>query len=335
MNQVIDKMRVVKFSEYGGPEVLTVASSSCAEPAQGQVRIKMVGLALNRANSLFRSGNYVFEAQFPSRIGTEGVGIVEAIGAGVTRFAIGQRVNLMPPLIESENGYAADFNVVDQERLLPCPHRFSDIQAATTWVPFLTLYHLFVEQGLVSKDKWVVLPAASSSVALAANNLAHYLGAKTIAITRTANKVNALKKAGYDAVIISQQEDISARIMEITQEGADFVFDPIGGSQLEMLINGVKSGAVISIYGVLDPKETVLPIFALMNSGATLKAYSVYELVTDSMRMQAAIDYFLPLFESGDLYPTVDPQPFTLEQITSAFTYLESNDQFGKVIVKF
>lgn len=335
MNQIIDKIRVIEFSEYGGPEVLKQNSGTCAEPAEGQVRVKMTGLALNRANSLFRSGNYVSEAKFPSRIGTEGVGIIEAVGDSVTRFEIGQRVNLMPPVNESENGYAADFNVVDQDRLLPSPHRLNDRQAATTWVPFLTLFHLFVEQRLASKGKWVVLPAASSSVSLAANNLAHYLGAKTIGITRTSKKVKALEEAGYDAVVISEKGNVSTRILEITNGGADFVFDPVGGSQLENLIKGVKSGAVINIYGVLDPSDTVLPIFALMNSGATLRAYSVYELVSDPIRMQAAIDYFLPLFNSGELYPTVDPQHFTLEQITSAFTYLESNDQFGKVIINF
>jgi NADPH:quinone reductase-like Zn-dependent oxidoreductase len=335
MNNHNESMRVVNFNQYGGPEVLALQSASRPEPGKGQVRVEMKGLALNRSNSLFRSGNYIFGAQFPSRIGTEGTGIIDALGEGVTGFKLGQRVNLLQPQNESERGLAADFNVVAQETLLPSPPGLNDRQAATAWVPYLTLYNLFVEQGLAAKGKWVVLPAASSSVSLAANNLAHYLGAKTIGLTRTLVKAQALKEAGYDAVVISETDDVSARILEITGEGADFVFDPVGGSGLEKLISSVKRGAIINVYGVLAPGETVLPIFALMNSGATLSAYNVYELASDPVRMKAAIEYFAPLFDNGKLVPTVDPQHFSLDQIVDAFTHLESNNQFGKVVIEF
>jgi NADPH:quinone reductase-like Zn-dependent oxidoreductase len=295
----------------------------------------MRSLALNRANSLFRDGKYIFEASFPPRIGTEGVGLIEAVGEGVTDFNVGQRVNLLPPENESEGGYAADFNIVRKEFLLPAPEGLDDRQAATAWVPFLTLYHLFVEHGLAAKGKWIVLPAASSSVSLAANNLAHHLGARTIGLTRTSAKNRALITAGYDAIVISGEEDVTARIMEITGEGADFVFDPVGGPQLEKLASGVKRGATINVYGLLDADGTALPIFPLMNSGATISCYTVYELLTDPTRLRAAIDYFLPLFKTGELAPVVDEHEFSLDQIAEAFRHLESNDQFGKVVVKF
>ncbi len=335
MNQTNNTMRLVNFNQYGGPEQLQLNAVSCPEPGIGQVRIKMKGLALNRSNSLFLKGNYLFDASFPSRIGTEGTGIIDALGVGVTGVKLGQRVNLLPPHNESESGYAADFNIVAANNLLPSPTGLDDRQAATAWVPYLTLYNLFVEKGLAAEGKWIVLPAASSSVSLAANNLAHHLGAKTIGLTRTVAKAEALKAAGYDAIVITQTDDISASIKKITGEGADFVFDPVGGSQLESLIASVKPGAVINVYGLLDPGETKLPIFTLMNSGATISAYTVYELVTDPIRMKAAIAYFLPLFNNGSLTPTVDPQHFSLNQISDAFSYLESNDQFGKVIVGF
>ncbi len=335
MNHSNQTMQLVNFDQYGGPEKLTLNTVSRPEPGKGEVRIKMTGLALNRSNSLFLNGNYLFDASFPSRIGTEGTGIVDALGVGVTSVELGQRVNLLPPQNESESGYAADFNIVPSQSLLPSPTGLDDRHAATAWVPYLTLYHLFVEKGLAAEGKWVVLPAASSSVSLAANNLAHHLGAKTIGLTRTDVKAQALKDAGYDAVVITQKEDISASIKKITGEGADFVFDPVGGSQLESLIASVKPGAVINVYGLLDPADTKLPIFTLMNSGATISAYTVYELVTDPIRMKSAIEYFLPLFNNGSLTPTVDSQHFSLDQISEAFSHLESNDQFGKVVIGF
>lgn len=327
--------RLVRFSKYGGPDVLEIESVDRPEPEAGEVRVKMKALALNRANSLFRNGTYLYEASFPSRIGTEGVGIIDALGVGVLDFKIGQRVNLLPAESETKNGSAADLNIVRQEFLLPAPDGLDDRQAATAWAPFLTLYNLFVDQGLATKGKWVVLPAASSSVSLAANNLAHHLGAKTIGLTRTSAKKQALEKAGYDAVVISEDEDIVARIMEITGEGADFVFDPVGGPQLEKLVSSVKRGATINVYGLLDSGGTALPIFPLMNSGATISCYSVYELIVDPDRLKAAIDYYLPLFRAGNLAPIVDEHEFSFDQIVDAFQHLESNDQFGKVVVNF
>lgn len=335
MTQTTENMRVVHFDQYGGPDVLSLQRVARPEPGAGEVRVRMKGLALNRANALFRDGNYAFEAQFPSRIGTEGVGVIDALGTEVSGFNLGQRVNLLPPLSESASGYAADFNIVNQEYLLPSPQALDDRHAATAWVPYLTLYSLFVEQKLAAPGKWLVLPAASSSVSLAANNLAHHLGAKTIGITRTSAKAQALKAAGYDAIIIAEEEDIAPRILDISEGGADFVFDPVGGAQLEALIRSVKPGAAINVYGLLDPAQTPLPIFALMDSGATLSCYSVYELVSNPQRMQAAIAYLLPLFDSGQLTPVVDEQHHSLDQIQAAFSHLESNQQFGKVVVDF
>lgn len=325
--------RIVRFNEYGGPKVLTVESWEPPEPGPGQVRVRMKAIALNRANALFREGNYLYEATFPSRIGTEGVGVIEATAPDVDGFHVGQRVNLLAPENESKNGYAADINIVPREALLPAPDGLDDRQAATAWVPFLTLYQLFVERGQAAAGRWIVLPAASSSVSLAANSLAHHLGARTIGVTRTAKKKAALEAAGYDALVISEEEDITARIMRITGSGADFVFDPVGGRQLEKLVACVKQGAEVNIYGLLDPEGTPLPVLPLMKSGAKLGCYTVYELLSDPARLKAAVDYYLPLFKLGEIVPVADDRNFTLDQIADAFRHMESNTQFGKVIV--
>jgi len=325
--------KVVKFSEYGGADVLRVEIENIVEPKADEVRLRMSALALNRANTLFREGTYLFEAAFPSRIGTEGVGIIDAIGADVTNWTVGQRVNLLAPDNESAQGYAAETIVVDQTKLLAAPKGLSDRLAATAWVPYLTLYHKFVEQKHAAPGRWIVLPAASSSVALAANNLARHLGAKTIGITRTDKKRVQLLDAGYDALIISEEENVSERILQITSGGADFIFDPVGGPALDALAASVKRGGEINVYGALDPNPTLLPIFALMNSGAKIGCYMVYELLNDPARLQQAVDYFTKLFESGDLSPVADDHAFSIDTIGDAFRHMESNTQFGKVVV--
>jgi NADPH:quinone reductase-like Zn-dependent oxidoreductase len=325
--------RVVEFSEYGGPNVLRLVTDSQADPAEGDVRVRMSAIALNRANSMFREGTYLFEATFPSRIGTEGVGVIDAIGANVSGWRIGQRVNLLPPDSESSSGYAADFNTVSQDRLLPAPEGLGDRQAATAWIPFLTIYHLFVERELASKGKWIVLPAASSSVALAANSLAHHLGAQTIGITRTREKQEALLEAGFDALVFSEDMNIANDIKRFTPDGVDLVFDPVGGAALTELVSSVKHGGEINVYGGLDNTVTPLPVFELMKNGAKISCYTVYDLLSDPERLKAAVEFFLPLFNSGALVPVADEREFPLDQIGDAFTHLESNTQFGKVTV--
>ena len=325
--------RVVEFSEHGGPDVLRIETECPADPAPGEIRVRMSAIALNRANTMFRAGTYLSEATFPSRIGTEGVGIIDAVGANVSRWQVGKRVNLLPPANESLSGYAADFNTVPQDRLLPAPAELSDRQAATAWVPFLTIYHLFVERKWAAEGRWIVLPAASSSVALAANSLARHLGAKTIGITRTRNKQGALEAAGYDALVFSEDKRIANDIKQFAPDGVDFVFDPVGGPALADLVTSVKRGGEINVYGALSPGVTPLPIFALMNNGATISCYTVFELMNDSERLNAAVDFFLPLFDSGELVPVADEREFSLDQIGDAFRHMESNTQFGKVTV--
>lgn len=325
--------RVVNFSKHGGPNVLRLETESPADPSAGEVRVRMSAIALNRSNAMFRAGTYLFEATFPSRICSEGVGIIDAIGIDVTDWKVDQRVNLLPPENESTGGYAAEFVIVDQDRLLPAPEGFNDRLAATAWVPFLTLYHLFVEQKQAAAGRWIVLPAASSSVALAANSLAHYLGAKTVGITRTRDKQALLQAAGYDALVVSEEEEVAERIVRITSGGADFIFDPVGGPMLRELVASAKWGAEINIYGALDPSITPLPIFALMESGAKISCYTVFELLNDEERLRAAVDFFLTLFDKGLLAPVADDHEFSLDQIGDAFRYMESSTQFGKVTV--
>lgn len=327
--------RVVEFAEYGGPEVLKIKTEAKPEiSADEEVLVRMSAYALNRANVLFREGKYLYDAQFPSRIGAEGMGVVEKVGKRVKTVKVGARVNLLAPESESKSGYFADFNVVHESRLLPVASSLTDLEAATCWVPFLTLYKLFIEDDLVREGGWIILPAASSSVSLAANQLAKFRGAKTIGLTRTVKKVGQLKALGFDEVIVSQAENVEERIKEITGEGADFAFDPVGGADLTNIINSLKRSSELVVYGLLSEGKTELPIFPLMFSDVKISCYTVYELFTDPVRLKQALDYFLPLFEQRTLYPVHDKKVFDLNGIVDAFKYMESNEQLGKVVIE-
>lgn len=327
--------RITLFKEYGSADVLKIETEDKPELiSDDEVLVKMSAYALNRANVLFREGNYIYDAEFPSRIGAEAMGVIEQIGKNVSYFKIGDRVNLLPPENESKSGYFSDFNIVHKKSLLPVAESLSDLEAATCWVPYLTLYKIFVEDNYSKAGNWIILPAASSSVSLAANQLAKHMGAKTIGITRTSKKVKKLLQFGYDAVVVSQEENIEERIKEITGGGADFAFDPVGGKDLVKIINSLKNGSELCVYGILSGSTTELPIFPLMFSNVKIFCYSVYELFTDPERLKKAVSYFLPLFEQRKLLPIYDELVLDLDKIVDAFKYLESNEQFGKVVIR-
>jgi len=324
----------VKFEKYGKAEVLNLKEEKVQENlGENEVLIKMSAYAINRANVLFREGNYVLEATFPSRIGSEGVGIVEKKGSGVTKVNRGDRVNLLPCENESEGGYFADYNVVSDNRLIPTAQSFSDYEASTSWVPFLTLYNKFVEEKMLKENEWVIIGAASSSVSLAAMSLSKYLGSKTIGLTQSSTKVESLLALGYDEVVVTKKGNTLERIKNITKEGACFAFDPVGGEGIEDIVNALQPGSQLCVFGVLS-ENTQLPIFSMMSTGVTITCYTIYELLMNKQRLDQAIQYFLPLFEQRKLVPVFDKNVFELQEVQKAFEYLESNKQVGKVLLK-
>jgi NADPH:quinone reductase-like Zn-dependent oxidoreductase len=99
------------------------------------------------------------------------------------------------------------------------------------------------------------------------------------------------------------------------------------------LVQSIRPGGDINLYGALDPNPTPLPIFALMHTGAKISSYMVYELLIDPTRLAAAVAFFLPLFENGAIAPLADASTFSFEDIGEAFGHMASNTQFGKVVV--
>src|SRR5881397_3560284 len=228
--------RVVRVSQLGAPDVLQLAHEQVREPAAGELRFRVHALGLNRAEVMFRTGNYTETPQFPARIGSEAAGIVEAVGAGVTQFKVGDRVSTFPGFSMNQYGVAGDTAVVPAGHVVKIPASLSFEQGAAIWTQYLTTHACLIQVGALSKGDFVAITAASSSVGIAAIQTVNDAGGVSIAITRKADKRDALLTAGAHHVIVSETEDLAARVAEITGgEGARLVFDPVAGPLLEKL----------------------------------------------------------------------------------------------------
>lgn len=154
-----------------------------------------------------------------------------------------------------------------------------------------------------------------------------------IATSRTHTKREALLKVGADHLIATAEEDLGARIAEITGgAGPRIIFDPIGGTTLPVLVEAAAPGGIIIEYGVLDRTWPTLPMFTLLAKTLTIRGYRYKEIVGDPDRLAAAKSFILNGIASGALRPVID-RIFTLDEIVDAHRYLESNQQFGKIVM--
>lgn len=325
--------RVVRFHSTGGPEVLKLEDVTVRAPKEGEMSVRVEAIGLNRAEEMFRSGNYLQAPIFPSLNGYEASAIITALGPGVTGFSVGEAVSVIPAFSLNDYGVYADEAVVPVYSVVKRPKNISPVDAAAVWMAYLTAYGALIELAKLGKGDAVIIPAASSSVGIASIQIANSVGAVSIATTRTSAKSAALKKAGAAHVIATSEKDLAAEVNTITGgKGARVVFDPVAGPGVDKLAEAMSPGGIMILYGVLSMAPTPLPLFPALMKGLTIRGYTLFEFVNDQKRREAAVDFITKGLDSGALKPIV-AKTFPLDKIVDAHRYMESNEQFGKIVV--
>lgn len=325
--------RVVRFHQHGGPEVLGIETVDVTPPGGGEVQIRVKALGLNRAEALLRSGTYIETAAFPSGLGLEAAGIVEAVGDGMAGFAPGDAVSVVPPVSMVRWPAYGELVTFPAELVVKHPPGLGFEAAAAVWMQYLTAYGALVDIAGLARGEVVVITAASSSVGLAAIQIANRIGAVPIAVTRTSAKRQALRDAGAADVVASAEEDIRSRLADVAgSNGPRVVFDAVGGPAFEPLTAVMAPGGILIEYGGLSPEPTPFPLFNVLTKSLTLRGYLVHEIVRDPARLAKAKAFILDGLSDGTLMPII-ARTFPFEEIVEAHRFLESNTQFGKIVV--
>ncbi len=325
--------KIVRFHETGGPEVLKIEDLPLVQPSEGEVRLNVEAIGLNRAEVLFRQGRYLDAPEFPSRLGYEAAGIVDAVGPGPSHVQIGDRVSTIPAFSMGKYGVYGESATVPSYAVARYPDDLSPAEGAAIWMQYLTAFGALIDIGQLKEGDAVVITAASSSVGLAAIQITKAAGALAIATTRGADKKQFLLDAGADHVIVTNEEDLAKTVTAITVgKGANLIFDAVGGPVLEMLADAAAPGALIVEYGALSPAPTIFPLFFSLKKGLTVRGYTLFEIVKDAERLARGKRYTYEGLESGALKPFID-RTFTLNAIVDAHRYMESNQQKGKIVV--
>ncbi len=256
-------VKAIRFHETGGPEVLKLEDVEVGDPGAGQVRVRHSYIAVNFIDIYFRTGRYPLA--LPNGLGSDAVGVVEAVGPGVTDVQVGQRVGY---LIGPQGAYA-QARVMPADVLIPLPEGISDSTAATLMMKGMTAQYLFRQVYPLKGGETILYHAAAGGVGLIACQWARALGVTMIGTVSTDEKAAVAKANGCTHTIVTSREDIVARVKELTDgKGVPVVYDSVGKDTLmasldclqprgTLVSNGTSSGSVVIDSQLLAAKGSI------------------------------------------------------------------------------
>lgn len=325
--------KIIRFHETGGPDVLKFENVAPQQPGKGEVRLQVQAIGLNRAESMFYHGRYVYQPKLPAGLGYEAAGIVEAVGPQVDKSWMGKQVSTIPAFTLNDYSMVGEAAVAPVEAIAEYPANLSPSEGAAIWMQYITAYGALVAIAQVTKGDFVVIPAASSSVGLAAIEIVKAEGGISIATTRSRDKKEQLTNLGADYVIATDEEDYVARVAEITEgKGARVTFDPVAGPFIEKLAEAAQPGGIIFQYGALSGQATPFPLLVALNNGLSIRGYSLMSVTRVPEKLAPAKKYVYDRLADGRLRPKI-AKTFSFAETVEAYKYLESNAQVGKVVV--
>jgi len=322
--------RAVVFDQTGAPDVLHLVDEPTPEPGPGEVRVKLEAAGVNRLDQMMRAGAYPRPFRLPhARIGCEGTGTVDALGPAVEGLALGDPVLITAVPSMDLDGTYAEYTVVPATSLLPRPAGLDATAAAALWVSYATAYGALVETSGMRPADHVLITAASSSVGLAAIQVARQIGAVPIAVTRTTAKKDALLAAGAEAVVATDADDLDATVRARTGgAGVDIVLDSVMGPGLARLATAARPGGTVTTVGWLDPRPATVP----MTAPLTIHRYMGFAHVLDAVVVRRIAAFLTAGLRTGALRPTIDTV-LGLDDVVEAHRRLERGDGFGKIVL--
>jgi NADPH2:quinone reductase len=319
--------QAIRFHETGGPEVLQLERVEVGDPGPGQVRIRHTAIAVNFIDVYFRTGRY--PSALPAGLGSDAVGVVEAVGPGVSFLTPGDRVGyLLGPL-----GAYSQARVMPAELLIKLPDGISDRSAATLIMKGLTAQYLFRQVYPLKAGDTILYHAAAGGVGLIACQWARALGVTMIGTVGSDEKAEVAKAHGCTHVINYKRENFVERVKEITGgKGVPVVYDSVGKDTLmgsldclqkrgTLVSNGTSSGPVVIDTMLLAMKGSLW---------VTRPAMVDYALPRPNMLKMA--DELFDLVLKGQIV-SEPKQTFALAEAADAHRALESRQTVGATIL--
>lgn len=343
---------------FGGPEQLKIVESPMPEPGAGQVRVRLTSIGMNQAELLGRKGGYkASTGEVPFTVGIEGGGVIDALGDGVSaahpELAEGVRVTLGPNVPRGVDGpHGGTYRthmVVDANAALPVPFGpdvLPDDEIGCLWLPYLTAYGCLVWQAGLKAGDIVGIPAASSSVGLAASQVVKAVGARAIGFTSSPGKVQTLEAmdtARFDDLVITHESgEAGGRVIrkfhrDIKQltdgHGVDVWFDCVAaGEYLSTEVRALAGGGRLYLYGLLG-EAGVVDLQPLIIRRGSIHTFVLYNIVSAGEAVwRAACEAIFKGFADGAYRQRIAGK-FAFDDVREAHAAMEKGEHIGKMVL--
>ncbi|MDZ7282933.1 quinone oxidoreductase [Sphingomonas sanguinis] len=312
----------------GGPEVIQWRDEELPPPAKGEVRMRHHAVGLNYIDTYHRSGLYPID--LPGKLGSEAAGVVEAVGEGVTDFAVGDRVGVFGP---ARGAYATARNVA-ADLLVPLPDHVDDRTAAAILLKGATTAFLIEDCAKVRPGWSVLVHAAAGGVGHLAVGWLKAIGATVIATVGSEAKAEKARAAGADHVILNRTEDVAARVREITGgAGVPVVLDGVGKATWEASLDSTARRGLVVSFGNASGAVDGVNLGILATKGSlfvTRPTLFDYAVTPDEKR--SLIARVFAMLEKGAITPEIG-QSFALTDAAEAHRAIEAGETVGSTIL--
>lgn len=323
-------MKVIKFEEFGGPEVLKWSDAEKPQPKSGEVLIEVKSSGINYADTARREGQYVVPTALPYVPGSEVAGVIVEIGSEVRNFSKGQRV---VALIES-GGYS-QYVAVDERVLTPIPDNVDFDQAVALPLQGLSAYHILKTMGRLAPGETVLIHAAAGGVGAIAVQLAKIFGAgKIIATASTDEKLAHAEKMGATHVVNYSEDGWVEKVKEITEgKGVDVALEMVGGEVFNQTVKCLAPFGRLVIFGAASGQQATFNPGQLMRKNQSVIGFFLPQIMRNPELFQQSFKELLGYMASGQLTLTIGGS-YPLEEAARAHQMLQGRKTIGKLVLK-
>jgi NADPH2:quinone reductase len=321
--------KAFRFHRHGGPEVLRYEDVEAGEPGPGQVRIRNKAVAVNFRDVLMRRGTHAVKS-FPSGIGLESAGRIDAVGPGVDGFSVGDRVACagMP------EGSYAELRTVPAARLIALPAAIDERTAASMMIRGMTARCLLLDTYKVQSGDAILIHAAAGGVGLIMCQWAKHLGATVIGTVGSDAKAAIARAHGCDYPIVYTREDFAERVRDITGgEGVPVVYDSVGKATFEGSLRALRRRGVMASFGEASGDPDPVPprrLGALGSIYLTHPSVSVYTATREELT--AAANDLFSMVTSGKIRIEIS-KAYPLQDAPRAHADLEARQTTGSIVL--
>jgi zinc-binding alcohol dehydrogenase/oxidoreductase len=323
-------VKAIRIHEDGGPEVLRYEDAPEPSPGPGEILVRLVAASLNRLDMWLRKG--LPSVPKPRILGADGAGTIEALGAGVNGFEIGDAVVLNPGLEDGAHiigehcdGTHAELIAVPAEYVHPKPAHLGFEEAAAFPLVYETAFRMLVTRAALQEGEWVLCWGVGSGVGSAAFVLAKALAARVVVTSSSDDKLARAVELGADAAVNHANADVAQEVKKATGgHGVDVVVEHVGEATWKTSLSAAAHAGRVAVCGATSGPNPP--------AGLNRIWWKHLSILGSTMATRADFAALLALMKEKQLRPIVD-RVFPLSEAADAHRYLEDGRQFGKVLL--